>query len=129
MQISLFYHDLRSFSTPDSGLDQQPPRNHGGRHHTPPFHLQKPHHFTTMDASLTGRGVGVVSVPQSLAQPPRGADTSERAMNRADDLPPAGRIGAMEAHKNNTNHTTINREAGGGTRGWRRFETDNVTKK
>ena len=50
MQISLFYEDLRSFvPNPNACEFPEPPpttthhlpRNHGGRHHTPPFHPQK----------------------------------------------------------------------------------------
>eukprot|EP00956_Cyclotella_meneghiniana_P015609 scaffold23990_cov47-Cyclotella_meneghiniana.AAC.7 len=57
-----------------------------------------------MDASSTGRRVGVVIVPQSFAQPQRGAATSERTMARDDDSSPTGRTGAMEARE--TRQTT-----------------------
>ena len=70
--------------------------------------------------STTRRGVGAISCATIFRRAIAEAiqpSTSERMMARANDSPPAGRTGAMEAHKNKTNHTTINRDAGGGMRG------------
>eukprot|EP00956_Cyclotella_meneghiniana_P024840 scaffold50560_cov25-Cyclotella_meneghiniana.AAC.1 len=78
---------------------------------------------STSDALSTGRRVSDIDCAKIASTIAAGAATSERKMARADDSPPAGRTGAMGAHKNNKNHTTINLDAGRGTRGRRRFET------
>ena len=44
-------------------------------------------------------------------------------MAGGDISPPDGKIEAKEATPTNTNHTTINLDAGGGTQGQRRIET------
>ena len=89
MQINLFYKDLRSFVPNPNACEFPEPRT-TTYHHPPPtskpwrpppyttISPPKNHTVTTIDASSTGRRVGVVIVPQSLAQPQRGAATSER---------------------------------------------------
>ena len=96
---------------PDHG--RQPPNsgpNHPNPYQTPP----PPSRMSPRPASVA---VALIQWPQRSQSPPR-LPTSEPTMARGDILPPDGTTGAGETTKTLRNHTTINRYAVGGMRGW-----------